>query len=259
MDSLLLLGLLLRNDAVHNPSRTGSTWPTSLLFSLVQDLVPLWDATHERFDCQSHQHILSYEARIDASDPADEAAKRIGAYNAFVSRIEELGLPALVDAKPMLDVGIVSLASVESYVLMGACRAARSYRCSAPASPARGPAKCSLAWSSGDWSTPRAPRGNARHGSGRSTRPGGSVLMWALLRRSESRGTAQGALQRRPRDEFGRKSIDTQDQMIMLIYSRAVSLRSELCIQIPADMRCLMSQIVERSNKASKRSKTMTL
>ncbi|KAI0935817.1 hypothetical protein AcV5_004134 [Taiwanofungus camphoratus] len=78
------IGLLLRNDAVHNPSRTGSTWPTSLLFSLVQDLVPLWDATHERFD-------------------SDEAAKRIGAYNAFVSRIEELGLPALVDAKPMLD------------------------------------------------------------------------------------------------------------------------------------------------------------
>lgn len=34
-------GLLLRDKSVHNPN-VGSTWPISLLFSLVQELLPLW-------------------------------------------------------------------------------------------------------------------------------------------------------------------------------------------------------------------------
>ena len=34
-------GLLLRDKSVHNPN-VGATWPISLLFSLVQELLPLW-------------------------------------------------------------------------------------------------------------------------------------------------------------------------------------------------------------------------
>ena len=37
----ICLGLLLRDKSVHNPN-VGSTWPVSLLFSLVQELLPLW-------------------------------------------------------------------------------------------------------------------------------------------------------------------------------------------------------------------------
>ena len=37
----LCSGLLLRDTSVHNPN-VGSTWPISLLFSLVQELLPLW-------------------------------------------------------------------------------------------------------------------------------------------------------------------------------------------------------------------------
>lgn len=37
----LFSGLLLRDKSVHNPN-VGSTWPVSLLFSLVQELLPFW-------------------------------------------------------------------------------------------------------------------------------------------------------------------------------------------------------------------------
>ncbi|GBE78504.1 CCA tRNA nucleotidyltransferase, mitochondrial [Sparassis crispa] len=77
------IGLLLREKVVHNPN-IGSTWSISLLFSLVQELVPLWDIERDEFD-------------------AEEATKRVIAYNELVARIEELKLPAAVDAKPILD------------------------------------------------------------------------------------------------------------------------------------------------------------
>ncbi|KAI0367514.1 hypothetical protein BV20DRAFT_1054794 [Pilatotrama ljubarskyi] len=77
------IGVLLRDKLVHNPA-TGSTWATSLLFSLVQELVALWSNDGSTFD-------------------VDAASKRIAAYNQFATRIEELALPAAVDARPILD------------------------------------------------------------------------------------------------------------------------------------------------------------
>ncbi|KAI0793297.1 hypothetical protein C8Q75DRAFT_713370 [Abortiporus biennis] len=78
-----IIGLLLRDRYVHNHN-TGSFWATSLLFSLVSELVPLWNAQLDQLD-------------------VDRAAERINAYNAFVSRAVELDLPSTVDAKPILD------------------------------------------------------------------------------------------------------------------------------------------------------------
>jgi tRNA nucleotidyltransferase (CCA-adding enzyme) len=43
------IGLALREKSVHNFA-TGSHWATSLLFSLVQELVPLWSSQAEAFD-----------------------------------------------------------------------------------------------------------------------------------------------------------------------------------------------------------------
>ncbi|TFY82353.1 hypothetical protein EWM64_g1654 [Hericium alpestre] len=77
------IGLLLRNTAVHNPL-IDSHWTVSLLFALVQDLVPLYDVVNDTFD-------------------VERAKDTIQTYNAFVSRIEELGLDKAVDAKPILD------------------------------------------------------------------------------------------------------------------------------------------------------------
>ncbi|KAG8220108.1 hypothetical protein J3R82DRAFT_1128 [Butyriboletus roseoflavus] len=72
------IGLLLRNGRVHRLT-SGSHWSSSLLFSLVCELVP-----------------LGY------GEEADECIRR---YNAFTNRIEELGLDKSVDAKPLLNVG----------------------------------------------------------------------------------------------------------------------------------------------------------
>ncbi|KAF9243781.1 hypothetical protein BU15DRAFT_86220 [Melanogaster broomeanus] len=70
------IGLLLRHTKVHKPA-SGSHWASSLLFSLVCELVPLGHG--------------------------EEADKCIQRYNAFVSRVEELGVDKLVDAKPLLN------------------------------------------------------------------------------------------------------------------------------------------------------------
>lgn len=42
-------GLLLREKCVHNP-HTGSHWASSVLFSLVSELVPLWDPVEDKFN-----------------------------------------------------------------------------------------------------------------------------------------------------------------------------------------------------------------
>lgn len=47
-------GTLLREKLVHN-TNTGSHWTSSLLFSLVQELVPHFDITSQTFD---GQHIV---------------------------------------------------------------------------------------------------------------------------------------------------------------------------------------------------------
>jgi tRNA nucleotidyltransferase (CCA-adding enzyme) len=78
-------GLLLRDKAVHNPI-TGQHWMLSLLFSLVQELVPLFDTED------------------DMSLAARNAAPIIERYNAFVAKVEELELVSAIDAKPILDV-----------------------------------------------------------------------------------------------------------------------------------------------------------
>jgi hypothetical protein len=43
------IGLLLRDKNVHNPS-TASHWTTSLLFSLIQELVPLYNAADDTLE-----------------------------------------------------------------------------------------------------------------------------------------------------------------------------------------------------------------
>ncbi|KIM84665.1 hypothetical protein PILCRDRAFT_818258 [Piloderma croceum F 1598] len=77
------IGLLLRDKCVHNPN-TGSHWATSVLFSLLQELVPTYDAVEDQLDI-------------------NRASALIHTYNVFVSRIEELGLHTSVEAKPILD------------------------------------------------------------------------------------------------------------------------------------------------------------
>ncbi|KAG6896741.1 hypothetical protein C0992_006403 [Termitomyces sp. T32_za158] len=77
------LGLLLREKAVHNPN-TGSHWATSLLFSLIQELVPLYNLTNDTLD-------------------AEAASRIVQTYNTFMTKIEELDLPGTVEARPILD------------------------------------------------------------------------------------------------------------------------------------------------------------
>lgn len=43
----IMQGLLLRDKCVHNPN-TGSYWASSILFSLLQELVPLYDVVENQ-------------------------------------------------------------------------------------------------------------------------------------------------------------------------------------------------------------------
>ncbi|KAI6133354.1 hypothetical protein EDD16DRAFT_1467437 [Pisolithus croceorrhizus] len=77
------LGLLLRNPKIHK-SHSGTHWTSSLLFSLVCELVRLGGLIH--------------------TSCVDEAAKEcVERYNTFTTRIGELGLSDIVDAKHLLD------------------------------------------------------------------------------------------------------------------------------------------------------------
>ncbi|KAI9460145.1 hypothetical protein BJY52DRAFT_1186030 [Lactarius psammicola] len=77
------IGLLLRQNSVHN-ALVGAQWTTSLLFSLIQELVDCYDPAEDNFNTET-------------------AAEVIGKYNDFANRIEDLGLQEDVDAKPVLD------------------------------------------------------------------------------------------------------------------------------------------------------------
>lgn len=77
------IGLLLRHNSVHN-AQVGAHWTTSLLFSLIQELVDCYDPSEDNLN-------------------AETAAEVIGKYNHFANRIEELGLQDDVDAKPVLN------------------------------------------------------------------------------------------------------------------------------------------------------------
>lgn len=61
-------GLLLRDKSVHNPN-VGSTWPISVLFSLVQELLPLWktpdDYEGTRATCTLNDSRLSSDAQLE--------------------------------------------------------------------------------------------------------------------------------------------------------------------------------------------------
>ncbi|KAK0208895.1 hypothetical protein DFS33DRAFT_1254396 [Desarmillaria ectypa] len=77
----LSAGMLLRQKSIHNPS-TGSHWTSSMLFSLVRELGPLYDPS---------------------SDAINDAEKVIRVYNEFTARIEELDLLGAADARTLLD------------------------------------------------------------------------------------------------------------------------------------------------------------
>ena len=99
------IGVLLREKNVHNPV-SGSHWASSLLFALSQELATLWSDGAASID---GENVLSPCARSPGSTlifyiTVETASSRIAAYNRFAARIEELGLPAAVDAKPIVDV-----------------------------------------------------------------------------------------------------------------------------------------------------------
>lgn len=75
------IGLLLRQKSVHNID-TGSHWASSLVFSLVCELV--------------------------SASNREEAAGCVQRYNALTRRVEELGLDKAVDIEPILDGGAIS-------------------------------------------------------------------------------------------------------------------------------------------------------
>jgi tRNA nucleotidyltransferase (CCA-adding enzyme) len=77
--SVCRLGLLLRQESVHNIN-TGSQWASSLVFSLMCELV--------------------------SASGREDAAECVQRYNALTRRVEELGLDKVVDAKAILDVRI---------------------------------------------------------------------------------------------------------------------------------------------------------
>ncbi|KAF8334245.1 uncharacterized protein EI90DRAFT_2916098 [Cantharellus anzutake] len=79
------LGLALRDKNVHNET-TGSHWTTSLLFSLVQDLVETINPVDGKFLAENIDLLSVIET-----------------YNMFISKVLELGLPSSVHNKPILD------------------------------------------------------------------------------------------------------------------------------------------------------------
>ena len=96
----------MRNRAVHN-SDTGSHWALSLLFSLVLELVPMYNVETDHFN--------GTPVHISARWPFDphlflvsEAKNCVNTYNAFVNRVEELKLTKSVDDKPLLDVSLLA-------------------------------------------------------------------------------------------------------------------------------------------------------
>lgn len=108
------LGLLLRHKNVHSLV-SGNHWSTSILFSLVTDLVPFYKVEEDTFDGMSHVGVTSL--KLLTFYLVDEATKIIKTYNSMVQRILELGLQHDVDSKPILSVS-ASLA-YERFLLTG--------------------------------------------------------------------------------------------------------------------------------------------
>jgi tRNA nucleotidyltransferase (CCA-adding enzyme) len=102
------IGNLLRQKVVHNPM-TGSEWTSSLLFSLVVELIPLCETIEEGLRGVYHSLVGLLVLCNFLCFSAPEATKVIETYNAFVSRVEELGLNNAVDLKHLLDVSPLNL------------------------------------------------------------------------------------------------------------------------------------------------------
>ena len=115
---------------MHN-SVTGSVWTTSLLFSLIQELTVLWSPEASSIDGKSSHfgHVGTRASNDNDPFTAAAASSRVAAYNKFVARIEELGLPAAVDAMPVLDVSsfppcsscISSRATMLDFIVLAVC------------------------------------------------------------------------------------------------------------------------------------------
>ena len=92
---------MLREKCVHNPN-IGSHWTTSILFSLVQELAPLYDVARNKLD-GGNMHIRSIPF-LTYSQPEQRSTEIIHMYNKFSIKIEELGLDTAINAKPIIDV-----------------------------------------------------------------------------------------------------------------------------------------------------------
>lgn len=92
--------MFLRNKLVHNPSV--NTWHLSLLFSLAQDITAsCWNPESGYLDGECCPVLLIYTTDIDAETTASDLVVQ---YNKLITKIEELGLDAMLSAKPLLNV-----------------------------------------------------------------------------------------------------------------------------------------------------------
>ena len=98
------LGLLLRNKLIHN-SNTGSHWTASVLFTLVTELIPLYDLKNDLMDSKNWLFYMRFLSLIHSQSQVEAASKIIQSYNSFVEKIHELDLTNDVEAKPILNVG----------------------------------------------------------------------------------------------------------------------------------------------------------
>ncbi len=114
-------GLLLRQNSVHN-AHIGAHWTTSLLFSLIQELVDYYDPSKDHFNGVVYS-ILTCHRCTDKGNgiTVDDAAKVIEKYNRFAERVDELGLQGDVDAKPILDVRFLATMMCSSHGISILC------------------------------------------------------------------------------------------------------------------------------------------
>lgn len=101
---------------MHNPN-TGSHWTTSILFSLIQELIPLYDVATDKLD--GTITTKSIRATYLYSITEDQAANVIHTYNTFVKKIEELNLQTVGDARPIVDVGLTVARSTSVILILG--------------------------------------------------------------------------------------------------------------------------------------------
>ena len=179
-------GLLLRDKWVHNPN-TGTHWAVSILFALVQELACLYDPVLDHLDGKRSLpcSFLDSPVLFLFLFAVEVATRCIEAYNAFVDRIEELNLPGVVEARPILDVRSHALAPPTHWMYACVYRVAKSsgyWR----ASLVCGWARCWPRWSNGSSSLPRALRKNAPSGSGRNAKRRGCTLARIRVERMEN-------------------------------------------------------------------------